>query len=262
MTGITRCNTNNGRCPDNQCCSRDGICGTENEHCLFANGSNPIFRLCYWIYEENKICKHALKYSIEFSSKWSPNTFRKFEDIEVGEGELKCNLFVYEMLRKSGIDIGTPNKYNCGNIFKTAIKKSGFGDCDHRVTCNSPRPPTTEDWFNGNVDDFWEGEEGRQLSRPGDIIVIVYKKEVSFWDKLLRKELSEEERERDVHHVGIVSGVNSTISANTFQNVIINNEWGFRCDNNEPDDRVRVYRYAHLYGRHIVEVEKKKKRND
>jgi hypothetical protein len=118
--------------------------------------------------------------------------------------EPKCNLFVYEMLTRSGAQISLPN--SMGNICKLEKALS--------FSIPTERPPTAGQWFNGEVENtqlIGENDEGLEKSNVGDIIT-------------------------DGGHVGIISGYNKTISAGCQK--IIENDFGWR---GEKD--VRVYRY-------------------
>lgn len=92
--------------------------------------------------------------------------------------EAKCNLFVYEMLYKAGFELPLINKISkrCEFFHKNAPKG---------------RPPTNQNIFNKEISGLilvGGGEEGKKKSIPGDIIT-------------------------NGHHMGIVMGEDSTISA-------------------------------------------------
>lgn len=109
-------------------------------------------------------------------------------------GEPKCNLFVYEILLASGIDIGTPNRCS-------------YSDLILRIKDKCDRPPTTSDWYHGRVKHFKFYSKTEGAYKPGDIIT-------------------------DGHHVGIVSGNGKTISASTNPNKVVENDWCFRKGQN------------------------------
>jgi len=79
---------------------------------------------------------------------------KKNTDVYFEKGDWKCNLFVYEIILASGLDIGTP--YGCDG---------------------SKKPPVTGDWYNykhelikKNAKYIGEGSEGMNKAIPGDII--------------------------------------------------------------------------------------------
>ena len=94
--------------------------------------------------------------------------------VKFGMFEYKCNLFVYEILLASSIDIGTPNEISDKRWF---ISLQGKVD----------RPPTARQWYNDEVPYFKE----------------IDKKDVEGGDIC-----------SDGSHVGIVSKFGLTISAN------------------------------------------------
>ena len=100
--------------------------------------------------------------------------------------EAKCNLFVYEMLLYAGIELDLPNKMGTScSVVNTFLKNP------------EERPPTTRDWYIGEVDGMslvGEGSDGIWKSMPGDIIV-------------------EYNDDTNTHHMGIISGTKKTISA-------------------------------------------------
>ena len=117
--------------------------------------------------------------------------------------EPKCNLFVYEMLEKSGITIDLPNKMG--------------GKCSTLQLLNfdvpKERPPTASQWYNGTVENMkliGIGEEGLSKAIRGDILT-------------------------NGHHMGIISGYNKTISARC--DVIVENEYGW------DDNSTKIFRY-------------------
>ena len=154
---------------------------------------------------QTDIYKNAQKHIGE--TYWAKKKERQAEGNEhvfFKKGEWKCNLFVYEMILDSGYDIGTPNKMSC---FK------------HPILCyrdQAKRPPCVSDWKNEEVPGFeliGEGDEGKNLSKKGDIIAAGT-------------------------HVGIISGEKKTISAN--EKEIVENDWGFRGD----EEDVKIFRYV------------------
>ena len=106
--------------------------------------------------------------------------------------EPKCNLFVYEMLDKSGITINLPNEMSN----KCALLKTFSSN-------PKERPPTASQWYNGEVENMkliGIGEEGLSNAIRGDILT-------------------------NGHHMGIISGKKKTISARC--DVIVENEYGW-----------------------------------
>ena len=96
--------------------------------------------------------------------------------------EPKCNLFVYEMLDLAGIEIELINKMG---MMCRAFHWSEPGE----------RPPTVKDWYDEIVEGMelvGKGSDGVWKSMPGDIIV---------------------EYNENTHHMGIISGTKTTISA-------------------------------------------------
>ena len=113
---------------------------------------------------------------------WSKNKARQAKrdkNVYFKKGEYKCNLFVYEVVKAGGYDVGTPNQLN------------GFLHPFLAVKGQLDRPPCAIDWYNKKVDGMefiGENNEGRYRSRPGDIIT-------------------------DGTHMGIIGENNQTISA-------------------------------------------------
>ena len=119
------------------------------------------------------------------------------------KGEPKCNLFVYEVIKASGYDIGTPNHLN------------PLGHPILFVRNQLDRPPCAKDWFDKKVPGMTyigQGNDGRRKCREGDIIT-------------------------DGNHMGIVTRDNNTISASYTEKKIVKNDWGFRGEN------VRIFRF-------------------
>ena len=48
----------------------------------------------------------------------------------------------------------------------------------------------------------------------------------------------------DGQHVGIVSGKGKTISASIITGTVVENDWGFRGENNTPSPNMRFFRYT------------------
>ena len=99
---------------------------------------------------------------------------KRNKDVKFGMFEYKCNLFVYEILLASLINIGTPNETS---------KKRWF----IRLQGKLKRPPTARQWYDNEVPSFEEIE--RDDAKGGDIC-------------------------SDGEHCGIVSRYGKTISAN------------------------------------------------
>ena len=99
---------------------------------------------------------------------------KRNENVKFGMYEYKCNLFVYEILLASCIDIGTPNEISKKRWF---IRMQGKMD----------RPPTARQWYNDEVPYFKEID--KEEVEGGDIC-------------------------SDGSHVGIVSKYGKTISSN------------------------------------------------
>ena len=85
-------------------------------------------------------------------SKWRKRT--SFDGLTTFKiGETKCNLFIYEVLKQCGIDLGLPNDYG-----KEVIVK---------------RPYVCKQWYNEEVPYFkciGKGIEALKKAKPGDII--------------------------------------------------------------------------------------------
>ena len=122
-----------------------------------------------------------------------------------GNGEFKCNLFVYDVLGICGIKMDLPNQP--GRFRKFIIK--------------SERPYTTKQWYNEQVPNFkyiGKGVKALEQSVPGDIIT-------------------------DGKHMGIISGPQLVISASSRpedENKVVENEWGWRED---IKNNVKIFRY-------------------
>ena len=99
---------------------------------------------------------------------------KRNDKVKFGIFEYKCNLFVYEVLLASLIDIGTPNE--------TSHKRWIL-----HLQGKNERPPTARQWYDGEVPYFEEIDKSDV--EGGDIC-------------------------SDGKHVGIVSEYGSTISAN------------------------------------------------
>ena len=134
---------------------------------------------------------------------WALNNKRQAkrnENVCFKSGEYKCNLFVYEVLLAAGKDIGTPNSLN--------PLKHPILALENKLA----RPPCASDWYNKTVSGvtfIGEDDKGKSKCKQGDIIT-------------------------NGHHVGIVAGNNTTISA--ADNEVVHNDWGFRGEN------VRIFR--------------------
>lgn len=103
-------------------------------------------------------------------------------------GTNKCNLFVYEMANRAGKSVPMFDRWSWSN----------FGYVDY--------PPLAGQWADPSVDiPGWEVVTDPQ---PGDVAAIAH----NYSDA--------------TGHVAIVSGPNTTISANS--NEIVENDWGFR----------------------------------
>jgi len=142
--------------------------------------------------KSEKIVENARNYMDCCKGDWLKKKNRqceKNEHVYVTKGEPKCNLFVYEVLLASNIDIGTPNK--------CSLKKSYL-----RLQNKCDRPPLAADWYAGTVKKFKYVGTSDGDYKPGDIIT-------------------------NGVHVGIVSGTGTSISASTTKG-IIENDWGFR----------------------------------
>lgn len=143
------------------------------------------------------------------STKWAKANDRKASQnpqVHFGEGEWKCNLFVYEVLLEAGLDTYTPNRVRNPFKYKELILNGEI-----------LRPNTTHDWYKGTVKFF--GEVEKQNIRDGDIVT-------------------------DDTHVGIVyynrnENCYKTIEANQFQ--VTTSDWGitYTYDNK----KAKYYRY-------------------
>ena len=79
---------------------------------------------------------------------------KRNSNVKFGICEWKCNLFVYEILLASLIDIGTPNRISDK---RWILKLEGKND----------RPPTAMQWYKGEVPHFKEIK--REEASGGDI---------------------------------------------------------------------------------------------
>jgi hypothetical protein len=153
---------------------------------------------------QQKILDEAKKYI--GSDNWSKSVSKTSNNGKTtfDEGEYKCNLFVYDVLDDSGIDIGLPS-------YKYRFKKFYNGDF-------SRRPYTCKQWYKEKVPCMkciGKGVEGLKKSLPGDIIT-------------------------NGRHMGIISGPNKTISASSVTNTVVENDWGWR---EEQKNEVNIFRY-------------------
>ena len=89
---------------------------------------------------------------------------RRNKEVFIPAGEPKRHLFVYEVILAGGYDIGTPYTINYDD-YKNYTQVSDEG----RIK----RPPTIQDWFNGNIKGFYivgENEEGILNCQQGDVL--------------------------------------------------------------------------------------------
>jgi len=196
-----QCKAKGGEClPVSSCRGRtvSGLCsGSSNYQCCITPTKNE------------QIYKNALSYV--GSNNWSVLKARqcaKNDAVYFNTSETKCNLFVYEVLLDSGIDIGTMNELK--SLTHPFLVSEG----------KAKRPACAIDWYNEKVSQFkliGQGSEGIKNCKPGDIIT-------------------------DGGHMGIVSGSKSTISASAKEFKVVNNDWGFRGDEDRP---VRIFRYKY-----------------
>ena len=87
-------------------------------------------------------------------AKFPSREAKRNSKVKFGMFEWKCNLFVYEVLLASGIDIGTPNEISDK---RWIIKREG----------KTERPPTARQWYDGEVDLFDEVE--KEYAEGGDV---------------------------------------------------------------------------------------------
>jgi len=169
----------------------NGLCPGENNFLCFI--------------EKTKVIYLNAKANID-SKAWSllnERQAKRNQNVVFTRGEPKCNLFVYEILKASDIDIGTPNK--AGKSHKIL-----------HLTGKDSRPPCTSDWFNNKVK-FFEPVNDPTKAEIGDIIT-------------------------NGKHMGIVSGYHTTISASArFKDEfrVVNNDWGYRGD----EGTIKIFRY-------------------
>jgi len=88
-------------------------------------------------------------------AKWVDRQCKRNNFVYVFAGEPKCNLFVYEILLSTGLDIGTPNITD--NIVSRIIGKVD-------------RPPCAADWYDGKVQQFKYIGTDVYLAEAGDVI--------------------------------------------------------------------------------------------
>ena len=138
---------------------------------------------------------------------WAKDTAgqaKRNQHVYVPSGQYKCNLFVYEILLVSGVDIGTPNVLSW--IKHPILFAQG----------KLLRPPTTDQWFDGKVPKVNLVGEGKTKDikyLPGDIIT-------------------------NGAHIGFIVGDSKTVSANETE--IVCNDWGFRENETETFKVFRV----------------------
>ena len=89
---------------------------------------------------------------------------RRNKKVFIPENEDKRHLFIYECILAAGYDIGTPYTINPKDYEKyDEVTKEN----------RTKRPPTVQDWFNGNIKGFYifgENEEGILNCQHGDVI--------------------------------------------------------------------------------------------
>ena len=130
--------------------------------------------------------------------------------IMLTKGELKRHLFAYEIILAAGYNISTPYTVTCEQFPNYPdICTGGY----------NKRPPTLEDWFNGNIRGFYmvgENEEGISLCQQGDVIT-------------------------NGTHIGfIIDGSNGqTISLG--DSLTFKDDWGFR--ERQPNETFKILRY-------------------
>lgn len=109
-------------------------------------------------------------------------------------GDNKCNKFVYDCLKESGADPGTPN----GNIIKRIFGKGS--------------PPLARDWANP---DFyipgWEVLKPGETPQPGDVVAIAMPGNSTY-----------------TGHTAIVVEYGKTIGTSDIEHKIAKTDWGFR----------------------------------
>ena len=96
------------------------------------------------------IGEHAWGYALQRQAK-------RNSKVKFGMLEYKCNLFVYEILLASLIDIGTPNE--------TSNKRWIL-----RMEGKTDRPPTARQWYDGEVPKFSGIESDEEWSKIKDVL--------------------------------------------------------------------------------------------
>jgi len=202
-----KCKAQGGECLYPSSCrgtTKPGLCVTSGTQCCVPLPPKP--DLNPTIYE------NALTHV--GSGDWSKWTSRQCElndSVYFNFGEFKCNLFVYEVLLASDIDIGTPNHVEG---LRLLILDDG----------KDQRPACASDWYNNDENNMvpsfklvysGKGKDGIDKCKQGDVIT-------------------------DGGHMGIISGEGKTISASGLTGKVENNDWGFR-DNSDP---IKCYRYS------------------
>jgi len=270
-----RCINQGGQCMDpNDCIGivESGLCpgGNDNKCCITTvtitndtDNSGNTDNSTEWDCLHHKVCLTAY-YNIG-STAWARSETRESDDNPnvivdgegfFSEGDWKCNLFVYEMLLKSGIDIGTPNKVNTA----WDILDKGADIIDLSID-GIDRPPRAKDWY--DMEDTINGEKSK-LPELFELVASVEKEDRSKSPyKNSGKEYSSAfsylytvTKPGDIitsgKHIGIISkmdevnantGGELTLCISAKEEYIGHNAFGFRTE----DDHVKVYRLKKEY---------------
>jgi len=217
-----------------------------------------------WDCKHHKVCKNALN---EVGSRnWAKGTTRQaknnpsvivigditaniglFDETEVTlrDGDWKCNLFIYEMLLDSGIDIGTPR-----NIYKVL-----------------DGPPTAQDWYafkseiNGEDSKLREYFElVAEIKDKSDRTKVPFNSEYEYATDYLYDKTRPGDIVTNGEHLGIVSkyffdsyvNTNSDgdieLCINTRESYVGHTAFGFRAS----DKPVRFYRLKEKYLKEVL----------
>jgi len=116
--------------------------------------------------------------------------------------------------QKNNLNIWWPDGVNKCNKFVVDAFNKGSGKTIIEDGWRGANPPTAANFYDGIVPGFTETKN----PKPGDICTTT-------------------------HHIGIVSGSGTTISASSKDNKIVENDWGFRNEQGNGGD-VKFYRYV------------------
>ena len=137
-------------------------------------------------------------------------TCRRNQLVFIPENEDKRHLFAYEVILAAGYDIGTPYTIRCEDYLKYPQV------C---VEGKTKRPPTLQDWFNGNIKGFYiigENEEGLSICQQGDVIT-------------------------NGTHIGFIVDGSNGYTVNLNFTLTFKDDWGFR--GRQKNETFRILRY-------------------